>query len=104
MKNTVFIGLVCVVQYIMSRTAQQLVGIYDERSAELPLLTQFLLPDSIYYWILPVLLIILAVLQYLGTISQRLNKRLAQVATFGSAVIYIFGLYLMVIDMGRVIT
>ena len=92
--------VVAVLHYLMSGVAIQFADVFEGFGAELPLLTQFMLPGSVFYWFMPVLILLVFLAHHLGQIKRRVALILGSVLTVASMILCTFGLYLPIIQLG----
>ena len=96
----VVVGLL---HYLLSNVAVQFGEVFEGFGAELPLLTQMLLPGSLYYWIIPIVIALCFALHHAGLLSKVQVLFVTSAGTVLSIVTCITGLYLPIFQLGAVI-
>ena len=96
--------IVGVLHYMMTRIAHQFESVFEGFGADLPVLTQFLLPGSLYYWIVPLAVVITLAGHQLGHVSRRVTLLMSSIATVTSMIVSTLGLYLPIFQLGAVVT
>lgn len=95
--------IVSALHYVLSITANRLAQMFEGNGAELPWLTQFLIKDSVFYWIVPALIIAGFVAHHLGYLSRGSILLMSSVGTIFSIVISVIGLYLPLFQLGGLV-
>jgi type II secretory pathway component PulF len=88
----------------MSRIASQFDQVFEGFAAELPFLTKLMLPGSIYFWLIPGIVILLAALNSLEVIQRSVVIALTAALSITSIGLYVVGLYLPIFQLGAVVS
>ena len=95
--------VVTLLHYIASGIAGQLSDVYQNMGEDLPLVTKILTEDSLYYWMIPVMVMGGMVAHHLHWIDRRFALLIGALGTLGSMIVCIFGLYLPLFQMGSLV-
>ena len=101
--STTLTVIVACLHYLLSYIARQFTEVYAGLGAELPFITQVVLGDGLYYWIVPIGVAGSFALHHWGYLSRKHVLLTASLGTVLSIFASIFGLYLPVVQLGAVV-
>jgi len=99
-----FTIVVGAIHYSLSRVATQFNDVFEGFGADLPWLTNIMLPDSLYYWLVPLSFGICYIVHHLGFLSRPAVLLVSSVGTILSISLCIVGLYLPIFQLGAVVS
>lgn len=100
--STTICVLVGALHYVLTTVARQFEAVFEGFGAELPVLTRFLLADSIYYWIVPSLVAIVVVSHHFGRVSRSMTLLVTSISNIASIILCTLGMYLPIFQLGAV--
>lgn len=89
--------------FLSSKVASQFEDVFDGFGAELPWLTNLMLPDAPYYWLAPIIIVLLHIAHHSGYLSRPMVLLASSVGTVASIVLCLIGLYLPIFQLGAVV-
>ena len=92
-----------ILQYLLTRIAGYFETIYAEAGAELPALTQMLLPNSWYYWVMAITFAAVHLAHQGGYLTRALVNVITTGLTFLSIGISVIGFYLPIFGLGDLV-
>jgi type II secretory pathway component PulF len=87
----------------MSYVANLLADVFLEAGAELPWVTEFLIQESLYYWIVPLGVACSFAAHHLGYLSRAHALLIGSVGTITSSVVCVIALYMPIFQLGALV-
>jgi len=102
--STLVVSTVCLAHFALSRVAVHFEAIFEGFGNQLPLVSQLILPGSVFYWFAPACTILAAVAERSGRITKSHVGLIGGGLTILDCIVCIFGIYLPIFQLGTVIS